>query len=178
MISISKGCNEAFSEIVARWQGPLMKFFRRKTRDQHHAEDLCQETFTRIHRAAGQYNSQGRFKGWLWQIAGNLLVSHARKQSRDLACGSFGDEKRQMAIQCFPDTHEHDSTDRIDSARRFAGLLEKLPDDQRAALFMFQIENRSLKEIAETTDTSLPTVKGRLRLARMKLRELSSRRVY
>lgn len=85
---------QAFAQLMKRWRRPINRLCARVTGDIHLAEDLCQETFTKVFFRRKQYRPKAKFSTWLWQIALNLCYSRLRKtQSRldrqsDSACAS------------------------------------------------------------------------------------------
>ncbi|MCH8922627.1 MAG: RNA polymerase subunit sigma-70, partial [Planctomycetes bacterium] len=83
MISIQNGDSRAFEELVERHQGPLIGFFFRNTRDLQLSEDLTQQTLLRVYSQSWDYLPVGRFKGWMYRIARNLMIDNFRRGSHD-----------------------------------------------------------------------------------------------
>ena len=185
MIRLQEGHPLAFDEIVATWQRPLFAFFMRNTRDEQLCEDLVQETLLRLYRRAWDYLPTGRFRGWLFRIAHNLLIDHSRRTVNDVLIRSLrgsvsknGDE--YDPLQNLPDdlipVENRAATEEI--AAVVAELLQQLPDDQRTTFTLHHYESLTLSEVADAMETSLPTAKSRLRLAKEKLRYLLSCRGF
>jgi RNA polymerase sigma-70 factor (ECF subfamily) len=176
MIRLQEGDAQAFAEIVAVWQGPLLRFFHRSTRDAEFSEDLVQETLLRLYRTAWDYLPQGLFRGFLFRIARNLLIDHSRRKVSDLLLRSVRDSRGQDGdgdwIAQFPGrmrTAESAAEDReVDTLVR--ELLQDFPEEQRVTCTLYHYESRTLPEIADATSTGLSTTKSRLRLARERLR--------
>src|SRR5215218_6216940 len=80
---VQSGDREAFEQLVSRHQGPLIGFFCANTRDRQLAEDLMQETLLRVYKESWDYLATGRFHGWMYRIARNLLIDTVRRQSHD-----------------------------------------------------------------------------------------------
>ncbi len=175
MIRLQEGDARAFDELVGKYQGPLVGFFLRNTRDLQFAEDLSQETLLRVYNQSWDYLPVGKFRGWMYRIARNLLIDNVRRQSHDAlihACtGSKTDETDAVARLADkllpPDLH----ADQRDFAELVETLLSELPEDQRLTFTMHHFSGLTLAEVADAMDTTLPTAKSRLRLAREKLRE-------
>src|SRR5579862_9529536 len=89
MVRIQEGDGCAFEELVEQYQGPLIGFFFRNTRDHQLSEDLTQETLLRVFNQAWDYLPTGRFRGWVYRIARNLLVDNIRRQSHDALVHAF-----------------------------------------------------------------------------------------
>jgi RNA polymerase sigma-70 factor (ECF subfamily) len=176
MVRIQEGDARAFRELMDRHQGALIGFFFRNTRDAQMSEDLAQETLLRVYDQSWDYLPQGRFRGWMYRIGRNLLIDNVRKQSHD------------ALIRAVKGHHEKDQADAMarlagevlppevhaghrELARMVDELLDEIPEEQRLTFTLHHYAGLSLPEVAEAMDTSLPTTKSRLRLAREKLQE-------
>jgi RNA polymerase sigma-70 factor, ECF subfamily len=73
---------EAFAEIVGRWQGPIRNLCLRMTTDLHRAEDLAQETFSRLHARRREWQPTAKLSTYLWRIAINLCHDENRRRTR------------------------------------------------------------------------------------------------
>lgn len=176
MVRIQEGETRAFRELMDRHQGPLIGFFFRNTRDAQMAEDLAQETLLRVYDQSWDYLPQGKFRGWMYRIGRNLLIDNVRKQSHDALIkavkGHHEDEQADAMARLAgevlpPEVHagHRELADLVDE------LLEKIPEEQRLTFTLHHYAGLSLPEVAEAMETSLPTTKSRLRLAREKLQD-------
>jgi RNA polymerase sigma-70 factor (ECF subfamily) len=164
MKAYQAGDASAFAELVARHEKPLWNFLRRLTADATSAEDLLQETFMRVVRNASGYQPSARFSTWLYTIARNLCIDHARSR------------QHRQAL----------SLDRDDRDSDAPGLGETIsgaePGGEQRTLqreLGAQLERLDLPfaEIALAVGASEPTVKSRMRYALEQLRsELSETR--
>lgn len=180
MIRLQEGDTQVFQKIVQTWQQPLFSFFLRNTRDHALSEDLVQETLLRLYRNSWDYLPRGLFRGFLFRIATNLLIDHSRRSTHDVLLHSL--RSSQMPNQ----DAAHDAVEQIPGTLRsaqaiaiehevqqiIAESLRELPEEQRVTFLLHYYESLTLSEIADATSTSIPTAKGRLRLAREKLRYL------
>jgi len=181
MVRIQSGDPCAFEELVERYQGKLIGFFLKNTRDQQLSEDLTQETLLRVYHQAWDYLPLGRFRGWMYRIGRNLLIDSVRRQSHDALvkalCGKRADDEsdalaRIAADVLSPELHanQRELTHLVDE------LLDEIPEDQRLTFTLHHFSGLSLSEVAQAMETSLPTSKSRLRLAREKLRSKLAKR--
>ncbi|MGC6423919.1 MAG: RNA polymerase sigma factor [Lentimonas sp.] len=162
--AIAEGDRTAFASIVERWQSRLINFFYRSTSNWNDAEDLAQETFLELYRAAGRYEPRGTFKAFIFTLARRRLIDSYRKQSRrplDLL------DPTDFVMQ--QQTEESDHSAEIQEA--FHRALADLPINQRNAILMLQQQGLSYDEIAVALDCSLSAVKSWIHRARTHLRE-------
>lgn len=179
MIRIQEGEMLAFNELVARHEGPLIGFFIRNTRDRHLAEDLTQETLLKIYDQSWNYLPSGRFRGWMFRIARNLLIDNHRRRSHDALLravrGRADDEDDALARIAGELLPPEEQASHRELASLIDDLLGEIPEDQRQTFTLHHYSGLPLKEVAEIMETSLPTCKSRLRLAREKLTTLMRR---
>jgi RNA polymerase sigma-70 factor, ECF subfamily len=179
MIGIQSRETQAFETLVARYQQPLINFFFTNTRDRQFSEDLTQETLLRVYDQAWDYLPTGRFRGWMYRIARNLLIDNIRRRSHDALVRSVrgtGEEDCILAGLAEEIASPQDAADRHELAAMVDELLEDLPEEQRLTFTLHHFAELSLPEVAEIMHSSTATTKSRLRLAREKLREKLSAR--
>ncbi|MGL5393197.1 MAG: sigma-70 family RNA polymerase sigma factor [Shewanella sp.] len=78
MACYAKGDVSAFERLYVKHKGALYRYFVRQLADPQLAEDLYQETWGRVIRAAPNYQASAKFTTWLYRIAHNLLIDHVR----------------------------------------------------------------------------------------------------
>lgn len=162
--ALAEGDSAAFASIVERWQTRLINFFYRSTSNRSDAEDLAQETFLELYRAAGRYEPRGTFSAFIFTLARRRLIDSYRKKSRrPLELLDPTDFVMQQQ------TEREDGTAEIEEA--FHQALAALPDNQRNAILMLQQQGLSYEEIAEALEASLSAVKTWIHRARTHLRE-------
>ncbi len=180
MIRLQEGDGGAFEEILAAWQRPLFFFFLRNTRDEQLAEDLVQDTLLRLFRRAWDYLPTGRFPGWLFRIAHNLLIDHTRRRTNDVLIRSLRAADCRGELEGYDPlvgisarlTSVHVIAEQRELAQVVDELLLQLPSEQRLTFTLHHYHSLTLGEVADAMAATLPTTKGRLRLAREKLRRL------
>ncbi|MDX1686883.1 MAG: sigma-70 family RNA polymerase sigma factor [Candidatus Promineifilaceae bacterium] len=162
----------AYNRLVLHYQDIVYNVALRIMKDPGAAEDATQEAFISAYNALKQFRG-GSFKSWLLRIVTNACYDELRRRKRRpqssldaiteeiespsfMADDSIGPEERQHQAEL------------IEAVER---CLEELPDEQRIAAVLCDVEGREYKEIAEITSTSLGTVKSRISRARDKLRD-------
>jgi RNA polymerase sigma factor (sigma-70 family) len=83
MLEFKGGSRPAFEQLFARYRGPLYGFFRRRLNGDRCAEDLTQETFLAVIRAADRYEPTALVRTYLYGIAMNLLAAEGRRLAKD-----------------------------------------------------------------------------------------------
>jgi len=161
MLAFSKGSAESFNELFLRYKQPIYGFFRRRTADPSHAEELAQEAFLVLVRAAARYEPRALFRTYLYAIAFKILRAHRRKMA--FRATFFG---RPSTI---PDPAKQDATESGLWVRR---AVEKLAGIDREVLLLREFEQLSYAEIADLLQLPVNTVRSRLFRARAALRSL------
>jgi RNA polymerase sigma-70 factor (ECF subfamily) len=161
MLEFLKGSAESFNELFLRYKQSIYGFFRRRVADPHHAEELSQETFLVLLRAASRYEPRALFRTYLYAIAFKILRAHRRKAA--FRATFFGQPKS------IPDPAKQDATESGLWVRR---AVEKLDPIDREILLLREFEQLSYAEIADLLHLPINTVRSRLFRARTALRKL------
>ena len=161
MLAFSKGSSDAFTELFSRYKQPIYGFFRRRVAESSQAEELTQETFFALLRAAVRYEPRALFRTYLYAIGFKILRAHRRKSA--FRATLFG--QRNSAS----DPSKRDATESGLWVRR---AVEKLEALDREILLLREFEQLSYAEIADLLQLPLNTVRSRLFRARTALRNL------
>ena len=190
MHAFAGGDAAAFTRLYDRHERATWRFIRHRLGAQHEgaADDVLQETWISVARAAPRYVATARFTTWLFTVARNRVIDHLRAQANamlsidaplpGLAGSDEGDEGDDSGER-WADRVMADAADgplaRIESrqqAEAFLDALAQLPEPQREA-FVLQAEGGlSVDEVASATGVGAETAKTRLRYAKAKLRTL------
>lgn len=157
--AVGRGEGAALAELCSRWERPLYRFLHRWGAGDE-ADDLFQETWIRVVRAAERFDPGRRFSTWLFQIALNL--------ARDL-----GRERLRNEGDVFAPPADSQATDRIERSLDAQRLLASLPEPQRDVVLLRLFADRTEEECAEILGCPRGTVKSRLHLAVKRLAELA-----
>jgi RNA polymerase sigma-70 factor (ECF subfamily) len=168
--AFNDGDESAFARIVDKYSGRLINFLYRYTRDRGTAEDLAQEAFLRLYRAAPALEPRAALSTVLFRFAYNLAVDSARRAASrsSIAAVSLDEAAERGTEPAGEDSPEKDlETARLGEETEAA--LAALPGPQRTALLLRALEDRSYAEIAEIMDISVPAVESLLFRARQTL---------
>ena len=168
MLAYAGGDLLAFEMLYKRHRGMLYRFLLRTLRHRADADELFQDTWSRLIAARERYRPEAKFTTWLLQIAHNLIVDRFRRHRPEAS-----DEETETVFRNL-DAPESEQPDRVltefEQRRRLQLALEELPEEQRVT-FLLRVESGlGLEEIAAITGAGRETVKSRLRYALARIR--------
>jgi len=149
---------------MRRYEGEIMRFLVRSTRDHNDALDLFQETWLRAYRAYPRLDSAAGLRPWLYRIAANLCLNRTRahvRRSRVIAEHPAPDENQ---FSTAAHTNSHDGVIHLRAA------IERLPRKQRAALIMRKFGGLGYDEIAAALECSCESARASVYQALKKLK--------
>ena len=178
MCRVTTGDNRAFEVLIHRHQGPVLNFICRFMGNRTDAEDLTQDVFLRVWKAAGTYKPDAKFTTWLYRIATNLCTNKQRAiRIRRLFARSYSQEQRQDSKDSFitgevaelltPEDRLIDSEQSV----QLLNVLNELPTSQRIAVVLKIYDEMSYQEIAQIMDRSVSAVDSLLIRAKKNLRK-------
>ncbi|GAB4129031.1 sigma-70 family RNA polymerase sigma factor [Thermopirellula anaerolimosa] len=158
-----QGCVASFEELVRRYQVPILHFLRRKAFAVSDVEDMTQETFLRAYRKLRHYRSDRAFRPWLFTVAFRVALNAARDKKRAEQAKAMGD----LVIEAPPSDRGRD--DRETRLRLWNIAEDALSEPQFTALWLFYVEQMSVREIGDVLGRSAASVKTTLFRARKRL---------
>jgi RNA polymerase sigma-70 factor (ECF subfamily) len=168
MTAVARGELSCMSEIYENRHRSLFRFFFRLTGKQALSEDLVHEVFLRMiryrhtYQTEGANNSPGAFEAWMYRIARNALVDHARKHRHEVAPAQGQLESDQLeSIPSQRPTPFESTAKRQDMARLYRALRE-LPEEKRELLVLTRFEGLSHDQIGRILGCEANTIKGRV----------------
>ncbi len=168
---IRKGDAKAFELLIARHQHSVYNLALRFLKDSDEAEDIAQDTFIRIYKAAATYTPDAKFTTWLYTIVRNLCFNVLRTR-RQAVIVSVEDE----ALPELPAKNE-DPVERISREQvreKVMHAVSILPENMRLAVIMSKYHGLSYEEIAGIMGCSVNAIKLRVHRAKVILaKELS-----
>ena len=174
MLAFARGNMNAFEQLYDRHETGVWRFVFRSVQNQAVADDLVQELWFAVARTASSYEPTAKFKTWLFTMARNRVIDHARTAKNHTSIDAENDDGESMFSDLAADSRLgplRQVTSR-EQAKALLAAIEQLPPDQREA-FLLQAEgDMSVDDIAAATGVSFETAKSRLRYARNKLKEL------
>ncbi len=164
-----RGQSAAFETLCSRYQSRLLAFCRHMLGSREDAEDVLQEVFAAAFNAVLADEREINVRPWLYRIARNRSLNHLRRasaigvDSMDVHYAEHGLSTGDRAI-------------RRESFRELLADVQKLPETQRTALLLREIDALSYDQIADAMETTVPSVKSLLVRARISLAEAAEAR--
>jgi RNA polymerase sigma-70 factor (ECF subfamily) len=178
MAQIAQGDEGALRELIEKHQGAVYGTIAKMLGDLVEAEDLAQQVFVRVYRAAGSYRATAQFKTWMFTIVRNLVFNEHRRRSRATLISLHPAENESMHSGGASDMDLPDLANKTpgenmlqrEMLRKIDEAILALPDQQRLAIVLRRYDEFSYEQIAEILKTSVPATKSLLFRARETLR--------
>jgi RNA polymerase sigma-70 factor (ECF subfamily) len=178
VVFAQEGREDAYRELIRRYERPVYSLIYRMVRDNETAEDLAQETFIKVLNNIDRYRPEFKFSSWLFKIANNITIDHLRRRQLDTISiegapdAVTGERRRATAVTIA--SGGESPLEELESKEIGASIEEaiaKLRPEYRACIILRHVEDYSYDEIAEIVKLPLGTVKTYIHRARQELRE-------
>ena len=166
MLRLARGDETALAALYERWSGPLVNFLFRMCRDRALAEDLLQDVFLRVWRAAPTYQPTARYSTWLFQVARNAWLNEREKMLRrprplGLDAGEDGSSAPLDPEDPGSPRPERGALDR-ELRDRIDGAVARLPEKFREVWILGAAQGLPYPEVAAILGIPVGTVKSRM----------------
>jgi len=173
------GNQNAFAELVNRYERKIYRLAKNITRNDEDAEDVLQDAFLKAYTHLDNFKGDSKFYTWIVRIAVNEALMRLRKRKTDRSVPldepvELGEETVQREIAVWEDNPEQQYSQE-EWRRILDEAVDSLKPDFRTVFVLRDIEELSTEETAETLGISVPAVKSRLLRARLALRETLTR---
>lgn len=175
MARLAAGHDAALDTLMDRHATALFHFLCRMLANEDDANDLAQETFTRVFAHRARFRPEAKFSTWLFTIAANLARTQLRHRHRHPQVSL--DAESTATAQTLGDTLASDQPAPADGlladerAAAVRAALAKLPEEMRETILLVEFEDKSVAETAAILEVPPKTVESRLHRARKSLRE-------
>jgi len=155
------GDDDSFTELVRRHKRKIFAMGARFARDDHQLDDICQEIFIRAYRNLRKFRGDAPFEHWLSRLAIRVCYDFLRKNRR--AGNDLPLEPRDLVVQ----------PKRVSEAKEILDFaLARLSAEERLVITLIELEEKSMREVAELTGWSEANVKVRAFRARQALKKI------
>ena len=167
------GDPEAFEQLITPLEQLIWRICWHYTGNRESAEDCGQETMIRIWRSLDSYRGDCALESWVYRIAANCCMDYLRKKKRDKSV-SMEPMREQGFDPADPSPGTEEQVVAADEQKRLREAITLLPEDQREALIMTQLEKVPYEEAAKLLGVSEGTIKSRVNRAKARLKEILS----
>lgn len=165
---VAAGDEASFRLLFRRWAPRLGRFLRGAAGSREAGEDLLQETFLRILKAAPAFEQRGSVAGWFYRIASNLAYSHWRKER---ARPASADPEEKLALLAAPVSSDPARAREAGALRTSVSrALERMPANHRVVFLLKIDQGLTYERIAEIMQCPIGTAKSRFHFAVRRLR--------
>ncbi len=176
MLELRSGNMAAFDVLLAKYRKPILHFMFRMVHNQAVAEELAQEVFLRVYRSRETYRAEAKFSTWLYRIATNLGVNHARDNKQERMASTVYLDEPDAETGTTPDVADSTPSAEAEMLRRermkaIRQHVMALPERQQMAVLMHKYEGLDYKQIGEVLKLSESATKSLLFRAYQTLRE-------
>lgn len=179
MARIAEGDEKALRELIEKHQGAVYGTIAKMLGDPVEAQDLAQQVFVRVYRAAASYRATAQFKTWMFTIVRNLVFNEHRRRSRATLIplhppeneSSDSGAAQRMDLPDLATRTPGEQALRKEMLQAIDTAMLALPEQQRLAMVLRRYDEFSYEEIAAILKTSVPATKSLLFRARETLRE-------
>jgi RNA polymerase sigma-70 factor (ECF subfamily) len=176
MLELRTGNMAGFDFLIQKYRKPIIHFMYRMVHNQAVAEELAQEVFLRVYRSRETYRAEARFSTWLYRIATNLGVNHARDTRHERAASTVYLDETDSETGTTPDVADSTPGAEANMLRRermnaIRQHVLALPERQRMAVLMHKYEGMDYKQIGDVLKLSESATKSLLFRAYQTLRE-------
>jgi len=178
MVRIARGDEDALRDLIEKHQGAVYGTIAKMLGDPVEAQDLAQQVFIRVYRAAGAYRATAQFKTWLFTIVRNLVFNEHRRRSRAAFVSLHPPENEPghsggpsgLDLPDLANKTPGENMLQQEMMRKIDEAILALPEQQRLAIVLRRYDEFSYDQIAEILKTSVPATKSLLFRARETLR--------
>jgi len=165
------GDPEAFEQLIGPLEQLVWRVCWHYTGNRETAEDCGQEAMVRIWRNLGSYRGDCALESWVYRIAANCCMDWLRKKKRDRSV-SMEPMREQGFDPADPAPGPEAQAAAKDERQRLREAIRQLPEEQREALVMTQLEKIPYEEAARMAGVSEGTIKSRVNRAKARLKEI------
>jgi len=176
MLRLAAGDEGAFNFLVQKYHRAMIHFLFRMVHNEAVAEELAQEVFLRIYRSRESYRAEAKFTTWLYRIATNLAVNHARDTRHERSAQTIYLDAPDEETGTTPDVADDEPSveQKLMRDERMAAIRKHvmaLPERQRMAVLMHKYQGMDYRQIGDVLKLSESATKSLLFRAYQTLRD-------
>ena len=176
MLAVAAGDEAGYTYLVGKYHRQIIHFLYRMVHNEAVAEELAQEVFLRVYRSRESYRAEAKFSTWLYRIATNLAVNHARDTRNERMAPTLNLNEPDPESGTMPEVADDDlnveqTMLREERMSAIRAQVAALPERQRMAVLMHKYQEMDYRQIGEVLKLSESATKSLLFRAYQTLRE-------
>lgn len=174
--AVLKGDSERFEPLIRKYQPRVFATARRYARRESEIEDIVQEVFLKAFQKLNTFRGDAPFEHWLMRLAVRTCYDFLRghQRNREMAFTELSEPEEDWLERFVAEPKS--ASDEADAAKTLVNkVLDQLSPANKLVITLLEIEDRSVKEIAELTGWSVPLVKVRAFRARAEMKKILAR---
>jgi RNA polymerase sigma-70 factor (ECF subfamily) len=176
MLRVAAGDEASFNFLVQKYHRAMIHFLFRMVHNEAVAEEMAQEVFLRVYRSRESYRAEAKFTTWLYRIATNLAVNHARDTKHERSAQTIYLDAPDEETGSTPDVADDEPSveQRLMRDERMAAIRKhvmELPERQRMAVLMHKYQGMDYRQIGDVLKLSESATKSLLFRAYQTLRD-------
>jgi RNA polymerase sigma-70 factor (ECF subfamily) len=176
MLRVAAGDEAGFNFLVQKYHRAIIHFLFRMVRNEAVAEEMAQEVFLRVYRSRESYRAEAKFTTWLYRIATNLAVNHARDTKHERSAQTIYLDAPDEETGSTPDVADDEPSveQKLMRDERMAAIrlhVMALPERQRMAVLMHKYQGMDYRQIGDVLKLSESATKSLLFRAYQTLRD-------
>jgi RNA polymerase sigma-70 factor (ECF subfamily) len=176
MLRVAAGDEASFNFLVGKYHRAIIHFLFRMVRNEAVAEEMAQEVFLRVYRSRESYRAEAKFTTWLYRIATNLAVNHARDTKHERSASTIYLDAPDEESGTTPDVADDEPSveQKLMRDERMAAIrthVMALPERQRMAVLMHKYQGMDYRQIGDVLKLSESATKSLLFRAYQTLRD-------
>ena len=166
MLRFQAGDDDAFRELFDKYSRAIVNFAYHFVGSRPRAEELTQDVFLQVYKAAARYEPQAKFTTWLYRIATNACLNEVRRPERRYKTRPLeyetedNSERSEIGLADPQAVSGEEVSSALELEAKIRAALGDLPENQRAALVLSRVEGMSYREVAEALECSESAVKS------------------
>ncbi|HET7229967.1 MAG TPA: sigma-70 family RNA polymerase sigma factor [Longimicrobium sp.] len=179
VVRAQNGSDQAYRELLGRYQRPVFSLIYRMVRDREQAEDLAQETFVRVFNNIDRYDPAYKFSSWIFKIATNLTIDWIRRKevpTVSIDGSRYATSNDDIEASTITVESGDENPEELLESRELGSQIEvaigKLRPEYRQAIVLRHIDDLPYEDIAQIMALPLGTVKTYIHRGRKELQDM------
>ncbi|MCX6718308.1 MAG: RNA polymerase sigma factor [Candidatus Staskawiczbacteria bacterium] len=165
-----KGDSSSLDFLIEKYLKTIYSFVYKNVGSPTDAEDITQEVFVKVWKNMKKFDQNKNFRPWIFQIAKNTSIDYLRKK-KSIPFSRFENEKGQNLLVDNIAEKPLNLLENLSDKKTIAVAMQNLTEKEQKIINLRHVEGLSFREIAETFEESVNTIKSRYRRTLSSLRK-------